>query len=48
MTANIAAKPTQKAGEAALASGRLHARRTPEQSVFYPTTLTEAILQRLD
>ena len=31
-----------------LASGRLHARRVPEQSVFYPTTLTEAILQRLD
>jgi adenine-specific DNA-methyltransferase len=36
------------AAEAPLASGRLHARRTPEQTVFYPTTLTEAILQRLD
>jgi adenine-specific DNA-methyltransferase len=36
------------AADAPLASGRLHARRTPEQSVFYPTTLTEALLQRLD
>jgi len=36
------------AADAPLASGRLHARRTPEQSVFYPTTLSEAILQRLD
>ena len=36
------------AADPPLASGRLHARRTPEQSVFYPTTLTEAILQRLD
>jgi len=36
------------AAEAPLASGRLHARRVPEQSVFYPTTLTEAILQRIE
>jgi adenine-specific DNA-methyltransferase len=36
------------AAEAPLASGRLHARRVPEQAVFYPTTLSEAILQRLD
>ena len=36
------------AAEAPLASGRLHARRVPEQAVFYPTTLTDAILQRLD
>lgn len=36
------------AAEAPLASGRLHARRVPEQAVFYPTSLTEAILQRLD
>jgi adenine-specific DNA-methyltransferase len=36
------------AADAPLASGRLHARRTPEQSVFYPITLTEAILHRLD
>jgi adenine-specific DNA-methyltransferase len=36
------------AAEAPLASGRLHARRVPEQAVFYLTTLTEAILQRLE
>jgi adenine-specific DNA-methyltransferase len=36
------------AAEAPLASGRLLARRTPEESVFYPTTLSEAILQRLE
>jgi adenine-specific DNA-methyltransferase len=36
------------AADAPLASGRLHARRTPEQTVFYPTTLSEALLQRLD
>jgi adenine-specific DNA-methyltransferase len=36
------------AAEAPLASGRLHARRVPEQSVFYPTTLTEAIIQRIE
>jgi adenine-specific DNA-methyltransferase len=31
-----------------VASGRLHARRSPEQTVLYPTTLTQAILQRLE
>jgi adenine-specific DNA-methyltransferase len=36
------------AEEAPLASGRLYAWRVPEQAVFYPTTLTEAILQRLE
>jgi adenine-specific DNA-methyltransferase len=36
------------AAEAPLASGRLHARCVPEQAVFYLTTLTEAILQRLE
>ena len=33
---------------APLASGRLMVRNTPEQSIFYPTTLTEAIVQRLE
>jgi adenine-specific DNA-methyltransferase len=36
------------AADAPLASGRLFARRTPEQTVLFPTTLTGAILQRLD
>ncbi len=36
------------AAEAPLASGRLLARRRPEESVFYPSTLSEAILQRLE
>jgi adenine-specific DNA-methyltransferase len=31
-----------------LASGRLLARSTPDEAVFYPTTLTEAIVQRLE
>ncbi len=31
-----------------LASGRLLARSTPEESVFYPSALTEAIVQRLE
>jgi adenine-specific DNA-methyltransferase len=34
--------------DAPLASGRLMARSTPESSIFYPTTLTEAIVQRLE
>ena len=34
--------------DAPLASGRLMARSTPEEAVFYPTTLTEAIVQRLE
>ncbi len=34
--------------DAPLASGRLMARSTPEESVFYPTTLTEAIVQRME
>jgi adenine-specific DNA-methyltransferase len=33
---------------APLASGRLLARSTPEEAVFYATTLTEAIVQRLE
>ena len=31
-----------------LASGRMLARKTAEQAIFYPTTLTEAIVQRLE
>jgi adenine-specific DNA-methyltransferase len=34
--------------EPPLASGRLLARCTPDEAVFYPTTLTEAIVQRLE
>lgn len=34
--------------DAPLASGRLMARSTSEESVFYPTSLTEAIVQRLE
>lgn len=34
--------------EPSLASGRLLARCTPDEAVFYPTTLTEAIVQRLE
>jgi|694.fasta_scaffold90029_4 adenine-specific DNA-methyltransferase len=34
--------------DAPLASGRLHARRSQDQTVLYPTTLTQAILQRLE